>query len=197
MPVPAGGYSIGMDRFSEAFQRTPREYFLPDEVYEQAYHDVALPIGFGQTNSQPTTVRWMLEWLEPEESDTVLDVGSGSGWTSALLSRLVEPDGVVYAVEKIPELVEIGRENCRRLGIENIRFHRAGDAYGLPEYAPYDRILVSATAEEVPQELLDQLKPGGRLVIPVGQSIRIIEKTPEGAYETSERSGFLFVPLVR
>ncbi|MBX4199374.1 protein-L-isoaspartate O-methyltransferase [Candidatus Saccharibacteria bacterium] len=185
-----------MDRVQEALNSVPRENFLP--AYAKGQHvDVPLPIGFGQTNSQPTTVRMMLEWLEVEKGDTVLDVGSGSGWTTALLSHLVGPSGKVCAVELIPELVEFGRDNCQRFGVRNAKFHQAGEAFGLPKYAPYDRILVSASARELPDELLDQIKVGGKMVIPVGRDILEIEKLSEDNYETRTHHGFVFVPLIK
>lgn len=112
-----------MDRVAQVFAKTPRENFLPEEYGGIAAIDSALPIGFGQTNSQPSTVARMLEWLEPQPGDKVLDVGCGSGWTTALLSRLVGPLGRVHAVELVPELVEFGRQNVERLGIKNASFH--------------------------------------------------------------------------
>jgi len=185
-----------MDRVKEALYSVPRENFLPEYAKNQ-HVDVPLPIGFGQTNSQPTTVKMMLEWLEVEPGNKVLDVGSGSGWTTALLSHLVGPSGKVCAVELIPELVEFGRENCRRFGIKNAKFHQASEAFGLPRYAPYDRILVSASARELPDELLSQLKIGGKMVIPVGRDILEIEKLSEDYRETTTHHGFVFVPLIK
>lgn len=187
---------MGMDRFDEAFEQVPRANFLPDEVKHQADWDMALPIGYGQTNSQPSTVRWMLEWLDPQPGDKILDVGSGSGWTSALLANLVVPQGKVFAVEKVPELVEFGRENCERLGVRNVSFYDAGEVFGMPAFAPYDRILVSAAAAKLPEELLRQLKIPGRLVIPVGHDIHVIDKTGENDFENDVKRGFVFVPLV-
>lgn len=186
-----------MGSIDQAFAATPRQNFLPDEVLGEADIDTALPIGFGQTNSQPYTVRLMLEWLEVEPGDKVLDVGSGSGWTTALLSYLVGPKGKVYAVEIVPELVEFGRANCQRLGLKNVEFYKAGKTYGLPRHAPYDRILVSASAKQPPPELLNQLKPGGKIVIPIYDDILEIEKLTEDKYETIAHYGFVFVPLIK
>src|SRR5690606_12766274 len=143
-------------------------------------------------NSQPTTVRMMLEWLDPKPGDRVLDVGSGSGWTTALLAHLVGPKGKVYAVERLPELVKFGRSNAKRVGITNAEFYEAGNVFGLPHHAPYDRILVSATADNLPPELLDQLKPEGKLVIPVGDTVYEITRRKDGI-ETAEHPGFVFV----
>lgn len=179
-----------------AFAATPRQNFVPPEQVEMAGYDTPLPIGYDQTISQPTTVRLMLEWLDVRSNQRVLDVGSGSGWTSALLSRLVGDKGKVLAVERIPELVEFGRQNCQRLGIKNVEFRQAGKSYGLPLYGLYDRILVSASAEELPTTLIDQLKRLGKLVIPVRETILEITKTSYQSYKTIEHPGFVFVPLV-
>lgn len=184
------------DKIDKAFQKAPRSNFLPEEVASQAGLDIPLPIGFGQTNSQPSTVAMMLDWLEVQTGDKVLDIGSGSGWSSALLSYLTGTDGRVDAVEAVPELVEFGRGNCARLDIKNVRFHQAGKQYGWPKNAPYDRILVSAAAREMPEELFGQLSLGGRLIIPVGGSIWIVDKDEQGNIERREKPGFRFVPLV-
>lgn len=158
--------------------------------------DSPLPIGHGQTNSQPSTVRRMLRWLDAKEGDRVLDIGSGSGWTTALLSYIVAPKGFVYAVEKVPELVEFGRRNNEKAGTTNAKFYKAGKKYGLPEQAPFDRILVSASAQELPKELLNQLKTGGKLVVPVQNDILEITKSDKDNYHTKTHPGFVFVPLI-
>lgn len=185
-----------MDPVREAFKAVPRANFMPEDLRGHAHVDSAMPIGHGQTISQPTTVEMMLRWLEVEPGNKVLDVGSGSGWTTALLSKIVGLKGRVYAVELIPELVEFGRQNCGRLGIKNATFHQAGKGLGLPEFAPYDRILVSAAAEKPPEQLLDQLVAGGKLVIPVRHDILEIEKDHESTYEKIAHPGFVFVPLI-
>src|SRR4051812_36707966 len=114
-----------MSRIDNAFRAVPRANFLPPAAAGMDVVDAPIPIGYGQTNSQPSTVRMMLEWLDPQPGEKILDVGSGSGWTSALLSKLVGPKGTVYAVEKVPELVESGEANTERLGIGNTRFLQA------------------------------------------------------------------------
>jgi protein-L-isoaspartate(D-aspartate) O-methyltransferase len=179
-----------------AFRDVPRQGFLPENMLESAGLDMALPIGFGQTNSQPSTVAMMLDWLDPMPGDKILDVGSGSGWTSALLSHLTGKKGKVTAVEIVPELVRFGRDNCHRAGIKNADFHQAGKSKGWPAEAPYDRILVSAAGQSVPPELIDQLAKGGRLVIPVGNSILVIDKDDNGKLSRTEHPGFVFVPLI-
>lgn len=183
-------------RIDQAFSKTPRVLFLPTEMQMEADYDMPLPIGYGQTNSQPYTVRKMLEWLDPKEGDTVLDVGSGSGWTTALLAHLVGKDGKVIAVERVPELVEFGRNNCEKLNIKNVTFREAGKVFGWPKQAPFKRILVSAGADNLPQDLLDQLAPGGKLVIPVKGSILEISKDKASNTSTKEHPGFTFVPLL-
>jgi len=185
-----------MDKIDKIFESTDRKLFLPEEQSGFSDSDRPLPIGFAQTNSQPSTVKMMLEWLEVEPGCKILDVGSGSGWTAALLSKLTGPTGKVYAVEIIPELVEFGRRNAVEAGIKNVRFFKAGKQFGLARYAPYDRILVSATTDELPKVLLAQLKVGGKMVIPVHRDILEITKYDKGAYETFIHPGFLFVPLV-
>jgi protein-L-isoaspartate(D-aspartate) O-methyltransferase len=184
------------DLIQQAFRDIDRALFLPEELRTQARLDAALPIGFGQTNSQPTTVRLMLDWLEPKPGNKVLDVGAGSGWTTALLARIVGPSGKVYAVEKIPELTETGRHNTEQIGVRNAQFFTAGRDIGLPAHAPYDRILVSAAADELPRELIDQLAEGGRMVIPVKHAILEVTKLPNGELDINPHQGFVFVPLI-
>ncbi len=185
-----------MDRITEAFEAMDRAKFVPEELRSAVDVDAPLPIGYGQTNSQPYTVRLMLEWLNPQPGEKILDLGSGSGWTTALLAYLVGPKGRVYAVERIPELVEFGQENCERTGVKNARFFQAGDEFGLVDEAPFDRILVSASADELPQKLVDQLKIGGKMVIPVQNDILEITKKYKGELNIKRHGGFAFVPLL-
>lgn len=180
----------------EAMKEVKREFFLSEELTHQAYLDIPLPIGFGQTNSQPTTVMLMLEWLDPQAGDKILDVGSGSGWSSALLGYMVGPKGKVYATEIIPELLRFGIANCKEAGARNVKMYKAGHDLGLQRFAPYDRILVNAAATDFPDELGDQLKTGGRMVLPIRNNVYVVDKIRKGEYELSEKPGFLFVPLV-
>src|SRR5665213_2792939 len=185
-----------MELIEQAFRTIHRKNFVSESLQSQVEIDAPLPIGFGQTISQPTTVQLMLSWLEAQPGEKVLDIGSGSGWTTALLSQIVGSKGSVFAVEKIPELVELGRDNCDRTGIQNAKFFQAGQEYGLSKHSPYNRILVSASAKKLPKELLNQLKVGGKLVIPVQNDILEIIKNSENEYETKTHSGFVFVPLL-
>jgi protein-L-isoaspartate(D-aspartate) O-methyltransferase len=184
------------NRIEEVFREVPREHFLLPHTREFAGMDCPIQIGFGQTNSQPFTVQQMLIWLDAQPGQKVLDIGSGSGWTTALLAHLVGPEGHVDAVERIPDLVEFGRNNTESLGITNVAFYQAGETLGLPDHAPYDRILVSAAANSLPKILIDQLKPDGVMVIPVGHDILIVKKQ-EGIDKPTitAHPGFAFVPL--
>ena len=181
----------------KAFEEVDRGDFVRAEHRDSVDVDAPLPIGFGQTISQPTTVRMMLEWLDAQPGNKVLDVGSGSGWTTALLSNIVGKKGKVYAVERVPELKEFGEKNCQKIGLNNVEFYLAKkDQLGLSKHFPYDRILVSASAEKLPQELIEQLKIKGKLVIPVQNSVLEITKISKGNIETEKHYGFVFVPLI-
>lgn len=177
-------------RIIEAFRAIDRKDFVATEYWDEAYADHPLPIGHGQTISQPYTVAYMLELLRPERGDRVLDVGSGSGWTTALLANIVGPDGRVWGTEIIPELVEFGRANLIKYNFKNATIERAA-GLGLPEHAPYDKILVSASADELPGEFMNQLAPDGTMVIPIKTSVWKITHT-----EREEHPGFAFVPLI-
>lgn len=183
-------------RVLEVLRRVPRHLFVPEPVRDQAYEDRPLPIGHGQTISQPYVVAAMTEALEPEPGDRVLEVGTGSGYQAAVLAGLVSE---VHTIEIVPELAEHARQALRAAGVTNVRVV-TGDGYrGLPDAAPFDGIVVTAAPEEVPPPLLEQLAVGGRLVIPVGgafQELRVIRRTEDG---TESRSLFpvRFVPFTR
>lgn len=187
-------------RLDEAFAAVPREGFLPPDQIRFAGVDRALPIGHGQTNSQPTTVRNMLALLDARPGERILDVGCGSGWTTALLAELVGADGTVLGVEVVPGLVEFGRKNLAGQHLPWARIEPAEEeVLGRPGEGPYDRILVSAEASQVPASLIDQLVEGGRLVVPVRGRLVQARRTPgwpdENA-EVSEYGAYAFVPLV-
>lgn len=183
-----------MNRIDEAFQTIHRKNFVLPQDVDKANEDRPLPIGYGQTISQPSTVRMMLGWLDAQPGDKVLDIGSGSGWTTALLSHIVGPAGKIFAVEIIPELVKMGQSNCKRLELQNVAFFQADSRIGLPDFAPYDRILVSAAAREMHEELHEQLAVDGKIVMPVQNTIFELTNTPHG-WQQHTHPGFAFVPL--
>jgi protein-L-isoaspartate(D-aspartate) O-methyltransferase len=183
------------DAVTEAFEAVPRTGFLPRLARFRASYDGPIGIGAGQTNSQPSTVRDMLRLLEVEPGQRVLDVGAGSGWTTALLAHLVGSTGAVLGVEIEPKLVEFGSTNLARTDQPwaSIRQAREG-ALGWPDGAPYDRILVSAEPRSLPGELVAQLADGGRMVIPVNGTMLLVVRRGEGV-EVTEHGGYRFVPL--
>ena len=182
-----------------AMAAVPRHAFVPQDYLDQAYENHPLPIGYGQTISQPYIVAWMTELLALQPGDKVLEIGTGSGYQAAVLSRLVKE---VYTVEILPPLGEEAARRLKDLGYSNVRV-RIGDGYeGWIEAAPFDIILVTAAPEKVPAPLLDQLRTGGRMVIPVGpihqvQSLQIIEKDSRGRIHTRDMLPVQFVPLTR
>jgi len=187
---------IGDSRVLAAMGEVPREAFVPEAQRRNAYADSALPLSRGQTISQPLMVAMSVEALQLEGHETVLEVGAGSGYQAAVLSKLAKK---VYAIEIIPELVQNARHVLDSLGIDNVEIICADGRKGWPEGAPYDGIVVAAAAEEVPSALIDQLQEGGRLVIPVGsrwgQSLRTSRKRGD-KLETEELCRCVFVPLV-
>ncbi len=186
-------------RIREAFQAVDRRLFLPATIRRAAEVNAALPVGYGQTISQPFTVAFMLNLIKPQPGESVLDVGVGSGWAAALLARLVSPRGRVYGVERIPELLTLARHNLQAAGVANVVLERRDGAQGWPEHAPYACIHVAAAARAVPSALRDQLAIGGRLVIPVGREVQdllFIRRTTATEYEESRFPGFQFVPLI-
>jgi protein-L-isoaspartate(D-aspartate) O-methyltransferase len=182
----------------EAFLKTDRRDFVLPEYEGQAYEDYPLPIGSGQTISQPYTVAFMLELLGPQKGDKILDVGSGSAWTTALLAHMAGEKGKAYGVERIPELVGLGKENLAKYSLPQAEIIQAEKhILGLPEKAPFDKILVSAAAEgEVPKELLLQLKEDGVMVLPVADAVLRVQKIPGREPEIQTFEGFAFVPLL-
>lgn len=186
----------------DAFQKIDRRDFVPDGLKEQSYLNIPLPIGYGQTISQPLTVAFMLEILQPEKGNRILEVGSGSGWQTALLSHIISGGtGKVFAVEIVPELMEFGRKNTSKYNfVKNkiAEFHHFNAINGMPEEAPFDRIISAASGQGIPKAWKEQLKEGGKIVAPVKESIRLLIKksSPTGGFEEKNYPGFVFVPLV-
>lgn len=188
---------ISDPRVLAAMGDTPRHRFVPETMVRDAYNDSPLPIGHGQTISQPYIVALMTELARPAAGDRALDVGTGSGYQAAVLARLV---GSVHTIEIVEALA--AEAKARLADFDNVVTH-VGDGYaGLPEHAPFDVIIVAAAPAEAPPALIDQLKPGGRLVIPIGattevQELKLIERRPDGRIQSRSIAPVRFVPLVR
>ncbi|WP_144822007.1 protein-L-isoaspartate O-methyltransferase [Marinobacter piscensis] len=178
----------------ESFNTIDRKDFVSPGLEAEAYEDHPLSIGSGQTISQPYTVAFMLELLQLKENDRILDIGCGSGWSTALLAQVAK-SGSVTGVELVPELLELARHNLDKYSFTNIRLELAGEALGIPGQV-FDKILVSAAADELPQELILQLAPGGLMVIPVRNDMVVIHKREDGSIEQNHFPGFRFVPLI-
>ncbi|MBI4123189.1 MAG: protein-L-isoaspartate O-methyltransferase [Parcubacteria group bacterium] len=180
----------------EAFSHVDRKDFVLAEFQEYAYGDYPLPIAEEQTISQPTTVAFMLEQLQPQPGEKILDVGSGSGWTTALLAFLVGEKGRVFGLERIPELVAFGAQNLKKYDFPWATIAQAEKILGLVKEAPFDKILVSAAAQSFPENLLSQLKEGGVIVMPVQNAVWHVKKLSQGKTEIQKFEGFAFVPLI-
>lgn len=188
---------ISDERVLQAMMYVPREEFVPEAVRHHAYDDRPLPIGHEQTISQPYTVAFQCAALRLQGDERVLEVGTGSGYGAAVLSRLAKE---VYTVERIPELAARARATLGRLGFDNVHVELANGTLGLPKHAPFDGIVVTAGGTSLPQPFLDQLSPGGRIVIPLGegpagQSMYRFTKFPD-ALQVDDLGGFCFVPLI-
>jgi protein-L-isoaspartate(D-aspartate) O-methyltransferase len=184
------------ERVLAAMERVPREIFICEEYWEQAYEDHPLPIGSGQTVSQPYIVAFMLEVLSLKGAEKVLEIGTGTGYQTALLAELA---GQVYSVERIESLARTAEAILQRLGSRNVGLTVGDGSRGLVEQAPFDATVVSAAAPQIPQPLLEQLREGGRMVIPVGpadaQELILVRKQDGGAVITN-LEGCRFVPLI-
>lgn len=192
-------FYISEEKVREAMLRVPRHKFIPEYEREEAYIDAPLDIGYGQTISAPHMVAIMCELLELSEGHKVLEIGSGSGYNAAVMGELVGKSGHVYTVERIEPLVHFARENLKETGYNNVTLILEDGSMGYSRYAPYDRISVTCAAPHVPEPLLEQLKPGGIMVIPVGnysQELLRIKKDSEGNIHKEKKGGVVFVPLI-
>lgn len=186
-------------RVLEAMRHVPREDFVPDDLRRSAFRDGALPVGHGQTISQPYMVAIMTDLLELTPHSVVLEIGTGTGYQAAILAQLARQ---VYSVERIPELARAAQHRLSGMGYDNIEI-RCSDGYqGWPEKAPFEAIVVTAAAPDVPSALLQQLGPGGRMVIPIGlpyshQELRLLTRDSDGQLHSSNLLGVAFVPMIK
>lgn len=184
-------------RVLRAMKTVPRHEYVPEKHKHQAYRNRPLPIGYGQTISQPAIVALMTNLLELEPSDKVLEIGTGSGYQAAVLAELVDQ---VFSIEIVPELAERAARDLKRTGYNNVTTRQGDGYYGWEEQAPFDAIIVTAAADHIPPRLLKQLKPGGRMVIPVGsrfmvQHLVLVKKTEDSDILTEQLLPVQFVPL--
>lgn len=183
----------------DAFKEIDRKNFVPEEFREGAYENIALPIGNKQTISQPLVVAFMLELLELKFGEKVLEIGTGSGWNTALMAKIIGEKGKIISIERIKELNQFAEENLLKydfMGKGIVELLVADGSKGFIGSAPYDKIIAAATAEEIPEAWKEQLKIGGRIVAPVKNSIVALDKISVDKFERKEYFGFSFVPLV-
>jgi protein-L-isoaspartate(D-aspartate) O-methyltransferase len=186
-------------RIIDAFKLVDRIDFVPSEFKDAAYINEPLPIGYGQTISQPLTVAFMLECLSPKPGDRILDIGAGSGWQSALLAQIVGETGKVIAMERIPELAKTARENISKYNFISkniVEVIEDNGSQGYGKLSPYDKIIAAAAASDLPLAWKKQLKINGRIVAPIKNSIIVVNKVEKDRFETKEYFGFSFVPLI-
>ena len=182
----------------KAFLETPRELFLPEKLKSYAYVDTPLEIGNGQTISAPHMVAIMCEELDIQKEQKILEIGAGSGYHAAVISKIVGPKGHIYTIERFSSLSEFAQKNLKNANIENVTVETGDGSLGLPKYAPYDRIYVTCAAPDIPKPLIDQLKDPGQLMVPVGHTICtlfLLEKN-HGEITKKNLGGCAFVPLV-
>ncbi|MDK2892962.1 protein-L-isoaspartate O-methyltransferase [Methanohalophilus sp.] len=187
------------EKVLEAMNRVPRDLFIPKKLQSAAYCDSPLPIGNKQTISAPHMVAIMCDLLEIKKGDIILEIGAGSGYNAAVMAELTGPEGKIYSIERIPALGKFAKENLLKAGYDNVTVIVADGTMGYKEHAPYDRICVTSAAPSIPEPLVEQLREGGIMVIPVGkymQRLLLIRKQLDGSIEERDCGGVIFVPLV-
>ncbi len=186
------------DNVESAFRDIPRHEFVPTSELDRAYYNEPLPIMKDQTISQPGVVSRMTEWLDIQDGQKILEIGTGSAWQTAILSYLVGT-GAVYSVERHSELVKFARENLEKFRLDNAHVILGDGSLGYPKESPYDRIIITAACTEIPLPLFEQLGENGLIIAPVGnssQSLVLLKKTPEGIVEIKNQPNYIFVPLL-
>ncbi|HEY7305440.1 MAG TPA: protein-L-isoaspartate(D-aspartate) O-methyltransferase [Bryobacteraceae bacterium] len=185
------------ERLLSVLRKTPRHLFVPAELRPEAYEDHPLPIGYDATISQPFIVAWMTQLLQPAETHRVLEIGTGSGYQTAVLSRLAKS---VYTIEIVPELARSAAKRLAELGYKNVAVREGNGYNGWAEQAPFDRIILTAAPDDIPKALLVQLAAGGRLVAPVGsglpQKLTVVDKAHSGALQVRSVGDVQFVPMI-
>ncbi len=185
-------------KVESAIRQIPRHNFIPESLKHRAYENSPLSLMKKQTISQPSVVSRMTEWLDLKEGQKVLEIGSGSGWQSAILAKIVD-SGKIFTVERHAKLASFAKKNLEKLGIKNVKIIHGDGSLGIPEESPFDRIIITAACKKVPDALLDQLALDGLLIAPVGediQSLILLKKTPKGIVEIKNQKGYVFVPLL-
>ena len=186
------------DKVENAIRSIPRHNFVPASQKNEAYENTPIPIMKNQTISQPSVVARMTEWLDLQEGQKVLEIGSGSGWQSAILAKLVG-SGKIFTIERHSELAKFAKQNLEKLGIKNVEIINGDGNLGLAEKSPFNRIMITAACKKIPEKLLDQLAMDGLLIAPVGENIQslvLLKKTHKGIVEIKNQDGYVFVPLV-
>lgn len=186
------------ERVEDAFRKIPRHEFVLESELDYAYENEPLPIMKSQTISQPGVVSRMTEWLDVKDGQNILEIGTGSGWQSAILSFLVGT-GNVYSIERHQELVKFAQKNLKKLKIDNVHVVLGDGSMGYSKESPYDRIIITAACTEIPSPLIDQLSENGLIIAPVGdasQSLVLLQKTSKGIIELKNESKYVFVPLI-
>jgi protein-L-isoaspartate(D-aspartate) O-methyltransferase len=191
-------YNIS-EKTLNAMKKVPRHLFVPSVQTANAYVDHPLPIGYAQTISAPHMVAMMCDLLDLQEGFKVLEIGAGSGYNAAVMAEVIGSKGDIYSIERLEKLAVFAQENLKKAGYSNVEIINGDGSLGLPEHAPYDRICVTASAPCTPMPLVEQLKPGGMMVLPEGktyQRLYLIKKDMDGNITKEDRGGVIFVPLV-